>query len=164
MLSIIFICRLIGCYFIKKKNITINIHDHLSKKNRQSIIIISIIGYMLIFFNAIEMTMYISDFPYSISLLDIVSLIIYFIISMKNIMRINKLEEQDIKIHTLEEYNHTLSIMYDSIRGFKHDFSNFVQALYGYVSAENIEGIKKMSESVLTDYKNIKNKNFEVGI
>lgn len=157
ILSIIFIFRIIICYFIKKRNIAMNINDHLSRSNRNSIIFTSIIGCMLIFFNAIEMTIYISDFPYSIFLLDIVPLIGFFVASMKNIMRINKLEEQDLKIHSLEAYNNTLSIMYDSIRGFRHDFSNFVQALYGYASAENIEGIKKMSESILADCKNINN-------
>ncbi len=33
--------------------------------------------------------------------------------------------------------------MYDSIRGFRHDFANFVQALNGYVETNDIIGIKK---------------------
>ena len=41
--------------------------------------------------------------------------------------------------------------MYDSIRGFKHDFSNFVLALDGYVETENINGIRKMSKAILQD-------------
>ena len=41
--------------------------------------------------------------------------------------------------------------MYDSIRGFRHDFSNFVQALEGYVEVNDINGIKAMSRDILKD-------------
>lgn len=153
----ILIFRLIIYFIVIKKKHQINLSDNLSKKNRNSIIIISIIGQAIIIFNTMEMTMYISDFPYWIFALDIVYLIIYFAISINNILKITKLEEQDIKIQSLEAYNHTLSIMYDNIRGFRHDFGNFVQALNGYVESNNIEGIKNMSKSLLKDCKNVNN-------
>ena len=66
-------------------------------------------------------------------------------------MKIEELEEKDRKIHNLESYNKTLLIMYDSIRGFRHDFANFVQALNGYVETNDIIGIKSMSKSILKD-------------
>lgn len=47
---------------------------------------------------------------------------------MKDIMRLSKLEEMYKKVENLESYNKTLTIMYDSIRGFRHDFNNFIQA------------------------------------
>lgn len=149
--------RLIICYIIKVKNITIKINEHLTKENRNKIIAMSIIGCMLIFFNAAEMTMYISDFPYSIFLLDIVSLIVYFVMSIQSVIRITKLEEMDEKIHNLETYNQTLSIMYDNIRGFRHDFTNFVQALNGYAQTNDIEGIKQMSKALIKECKEVNN-------
>ena len=39
--------------------------------------------------------------------------------------------------------------MYDSLRGFRHDFGNFLQALNGYACTNNIEGIKTMSKSII---------------
>lgn len=155
--TVVTISRLIIYYIVKKKKIELNISDNLSKKNRNTIIVVCIICCFIVFFNAIEMTMYISDFPYSIFVIDIISLIVYFYITMKGVFRITKLEEQDIKIQNLEAYNKTLSIMYDSIRGFRHDFSNFVQALNGYVQTDNIEGIKSMSASIVQDCININN-------
>ena len=151
------ICRFIIYYIIKLKNITIKINDNLTKENRNKIITISIIGCMLIFFNATEMTMYISNFPYSILLLDIISLIIYFVMGIQSIIRITTLEEMNEKIHNLETYNQTLSIMYDSIRGFRHDFTNFVQALNGYAQANDVEGIKKMSKDLIKECKDVNN-------
>ena len=71
--------RIFLCYIVKKKNFYIKISDELGKKNKKKIIIISVIGSMIIFFNTVEMTIFISDFPYIIFVFDIVSLIVYFI-------------------------------------------------------------------------------------
>lgn len=151
------IARLIICLVVKLKNITIKMKNFIATKNRIKVIIISVIACMLMFFNAAEMTLFISDFPYSIFVVDIISLVLYFYISMKDIFRIAKLEEMDEKIHNLESYNKTLSIMYDNIRGFRHDFNNFVQALNGYAQINDIEGIKSMSESILKECKEVNN-------
>ena len=35
------------------------------------------------------------------------------------------------------------------MRGFRHDFGNFLQALNGYACTNNIEGIKTMSKSII---------------
>lgn len=153
----VFVGRLLICHIIKARKIIIKISDNLSKKNRNNIIIVSILEYIIIFFNEAEMTMYIADFPYSIFILDMLSIIICFYISMKAILRMSILEEQDLKIHELTSYNKTLSIMYDSIRGFRHDFSNFIQALDGYVKVNNIEGIKKMSSAIVQECKTVNN-------
>ena len=85
-------------------------------------------------------------------LFDICSLAFYFVLSIRAIMRIMSLEEQNQKIQNLEGYNKTLSIMYDSIRGFRHDYSNFIQALNGYAMSNNMEGIAEMTESVMKEY------------
>lgn len=154
---LVFVVRLIILWIVKKKNIAIILSPNLSKKNRFLVIAISTIGCMLIYFNATEMVLFISDFPYSIFWLDIISLIVYFYISMKDILRLSKLEEMDRKIDNLESYNKTLTIMYDNIRGFRHDFSNFIQALDGYVETNNIEGIRNMNKAVLKECREINN-------
>lgn len=151
------ICRLITYYIVKKKNITLRMSNYLSTENRNYIIISSILGGMIVFFNAVEMTMYISDFPYSIFVLDIVSIITCFYISIKSIVKITIMEEQSIKINELESYNKTLSIMYDGIRGFRHDFSNFVQALDGYAKINDIEGVKRMSAAIAKECRMVNN-------
>lgn len=151
------ISRLLVYYAIKKKNMIIKIPENIKRGNKQSIIITSVLGMIIIFFNSVEMTMYISEFPYIIFVLDIASIIICFYISIRSVIRVSKLEEQDMKIHNLESYNKTLSIMYDSIRGFRHDFGNFIQALDGYVQTNNIEGIKEMNKSILKDCNKVNN-------
>lgn len=144
---LIAIIRLLLCLIVKYKKIEINIGENLTSSSRNTIISISIIGSTLIYMKTIQMTMYITNIPYSIFVLNLISLIIYFYISMKDIVRITKIEEQDLKINNLESYNKTLQIMYDNIRGFRHDYSNFLQALNGYIQANNMEGIKMMCKS-----------------
>lgn len=126
---LVFIFRLTIILIISKKDIGITISPNLSKKNRFIIVLLSSIGCMLIYFNAAEMVLFISDFPYTVFWLDIISLVVYFFVSMKDIMKLSKLEEMNQKMDNLESYNKTLTIMYDSIRGFRHDFNNFIQAL-----------------------------------
>lgn len=68
-----------------------------------------------------------------------------------NFIIVYKYKEQNEKMQTLEDYNKNLLKVNDSIYGFKHDFSNFVQALDGYAEANNIAGVKTMSKSILKE-------------
>ena len=44
-----------------------------------------------------------------------------------------------------------LSTSYDCVRGFKHDFSNIMQAIGGYILTEDLSGLKKYYSSVFKD-------------
>ena len=148
--------RVVVYEIIKREKIFIDLNDNLEKKNKQRIIWISILVCLVVYFNTLEMTHYISDFPYSIFVFDVVSLIIYFFISINSVVRISTLEKKQKKIENLELYNKTLSIMYDNIRSFKHDFFNFVQALNGYIKINDMDGIKQMSDSLFKDCSKVK--------
>ena len=153
----IIVSRFIILLIIKLKKFVIDFDGCTEKKDRNTIIAISLIGGVIIYSNYVEMAIYITEFPYSIFLVDVVSLIVYFYISMQSVFRIIRLEKQDEKIDDLENYNKTLSIMYDGIRGFRHDFSNFVQALEGYANTNDISGIKQMSSSLTCECRNVNN-------
>ncbi|MBR3152984.1 MAG: GHKL domain-containing protein [Clostridia bacterium] len=60
------------------------------------------------------------------------------------------------KITTLKSSYNNLSESFDSIREFKHDFSNILQSMNGYIFTENYNGLKKYYSSLLKDY-NISN-------
>ena len=148
---LIVISRIIIYYIVNKKNIKVKIREDLNKRERATLIAISIIGEIVIYFNVIEMTIFISNFPYEIFIMDIIALIAYFYISISNFSKMVKLEKQATRIHNLEAYNKTLSIMYDSIRGFKHDYANMLQALLGYVLTGEIDKIKTVCDTMLDE-------------
>jgi two-component system sensor histidine kinase AgrC len=54
-------------------------------------------------------------------------------------------------------YNKTLTILYDNIRGFKHDFNNIVQAIGGYISTKNMKGLEEYYSQLLDDCQKVNN-------
>ena len=49
----------------------------------------------------------------------------------------------------LQETNKRLECCYDNVRSFKHDFSNIMQSIGGYIAVKDIEGLKKMYSSIV---------------
>lgn len=82
-------------------------------------------------------------------------LIVFFLIKYKRMN--NTIEHQNLRIETLELDNEMLSKKDDSIRSFKHDFFNFVQALDGYSQNNDIDSIRKMNQSILEECEEINN-------
>ena len=64
---------------------------------------------------------------------SLVALVLYFFISIYSLIRTSKLESTTKILEQEQLYNKTLTILYDNIRGFKHDFNNIVQAIGGYI-------------------------------
>lgn len=144
----VILLRAIFVYILKKKNLYIPFSNHLRHKNKKSIYIISLLGLAIMIITQFELLYTKGIVEY---LTFFMNVILYLYVCIESILRVDKLEMQKLKIESLEAYNKTLSLMYDSIRGFKHDFSNFVLALDGYVETENIKGIRKMSKAILQD-------------
>jgi hypothetical protein len=70
-------------------------------------------------------------------------LISYLCISLCSLSETAKLQSTQKDLEQAQLYNKTLTILHDNVRAFKHDFNNIVQSIGGYISSENIEGLKK---------------------
>ena len=96
------------------------------------------------------------DLPQIIIIASLLSLVILMII-----VSIIGLRKQNMKlkatINNLQDYNKTLQDMYDGVRGFKHDFSNFIQALEGYAQTKDVKGIEAMCKSACKECQTINN-------
>lgn len=92
---------------------------------------------------------------YFIIIMSMNFLIVLFILKYKKMN--NTIEHQNLRIETLELDNEILSKKDDSMRSFKHDFFNFVQALDGYSQNNDIDSIKKMNKSILEECEEINN-------
>ena len=57
----------------------------------------------------------------------------------------------------LQETNKRLECCYDNVRSFKHDFSNIMQSIGGYIAVKDIEGLKKMYSSIVGECQAISN-------
>ena len=141
----------------KHFKITVKIFENLKLRNKLTLITNIIIGIIAIALQSFLITMYSHFIPIHIAIIGIVVLLIYFLFSMYSLFRTSKLELTTEKLEEETLYNKTITILYDNIRGFKHDFNNIVQSIGGYVSTNNIDGLKEYYSDLLDDCKKINN-------
>lgn len=84
-------------------------------------------------------------------------MLVYFSISIYSLTRVMNLAFTTQKLQNAEEYNKTLTILHDNVRGFKHDFDNIVTTIGGYVQTNDMEGLKKYYVQLEDDCQKVNN-------
>ena len=136
---------------IKYFKLNINIIENLSIKNK-ILLGISIFLVILVLCLQFGLLLFYNDtMPSLVSILNIVILIIYFTISVCSIINISKLEITKQNLESANLTNHSLTILHDQIRSFKHDFDNIVNTIGGYVVNEDMDGLKKYYNQLLEE-------------
>lgn len=150
------IAYLLYLFFIKH-SINLSIIGIFKRNNKLTLTINVIIGIIAIAMQSYIANIYSHFIPITTTIISIAVLFIYFLFSMYSLIRTNKLE---ITTENLEEerlYNKTLTILYDNIRVFKHDFNNIVQSIGGYISTNNMDGLKDYYSGLMEDCKKVNN-------
>lgn len=137
--------------FFIRFSINIEITDSLKKKDKLILVINMIIGILALAVQSYLATIYSYYIPFTLTVLNIFILLVYFIFTMYSLARTIKLEETTASLEEEKLYNKTLNILYDNIRGFKHDFGNIVQSIGGYISTNNMDGLKEYYNDLITD-------------
>ena len=141
---------------ISKKHKIINF---LKVSLKSTIIINLLLGIIAIFVQSLLFSTYKDVLSLNIKLLSIISLVIYFLISMYSLIRTRTLEKTTADLENEKIYNKTLTHLHDNIRCFKHDFNNIVQALGGYIALNDMDGLKDYYKNLLSDCKETNNLN-----
>ncbi len=134
------ICCII--FLIKYRKIKINFIDDIDLKNKYIILCNISLGFLTLLIQAIVTFYYIDTLPIIITFFSFIILFAYFVLSLFSLTRVMKLTLTTRKLHSVEEYNKSLCILHDSVRGFKHDFDNIVTTIGGYVRTNDIDGLK----------------------
>ncbi len=134
--------------FFKHYNITINVIDNISKKNKYILILNFIFAIVTIAIQFYIIGYYLYSLPIFITLLSMISLIIYFFISIYSLVKTTKLEVTSKSLEEAQLYNKTLNILHDNLRTFRHDFCNIMQSLGGYIADNDMEGLKLYYDSI----------------
>lgn len=153
MYSIVYFFSLI----LKYKNITINILDDFDKKNKSIVTMNFIFGFFNITIQVILTANYIDILPIKFTFFNFISLLIYFCLSFYSLAKIMTLFTTTKKLESAEEYNKTLHILHDNVRGFKHDFDNIVTTIGGYVKTNDMNGLKKYYSQLENDCAKVNN-------
>lgn len=146
----IYVCIYLFYRIIKYLKININL-ENMTKKNKILFIINAILGIIAMGTQFYLLAFYSDKMPIYITAISILSIIAYFSISIYSLLNTNKLDTTSRDLEEAQLYNKTLTILHDSIRGFKHDFHNIVQGIGGYADSGDLEGLKKYYKQLLED-------------
>lgn len=146
----IYLCTYILYKIIKYFKFNIKL-ENMTKKNRILFIVNTLLGILAIASQIYLMAFYSDKMPIYITITSILSLLAYFVISFYSLLSTDKLDTTTRDLEEAQLYNKTLTILHDSIRGFKHDFHNIVQSIGGYADRGDLEGLRVYYRQLLQD-------------
>lgn len=153
MYLIVYIFTLI----LKYRKIAINILEDFDKTNKSIVTLNFIFGFFNIVMQVILTSNYADILPIEFTFFNFVSLLIYFGLSFFSLAKIMSLAVTKQKLESAEEYNKTLHILHDSVRGFKHDFDNIVTTIGGYINTNDMKGLEKYYSQLQEDCEKVNN-------
>lgn len=135
----------------------INMLDYVSTKSKHTLIINAIIAVVVIFIQMYLIGYYNDRLPTFIILINIISLVAYFTISIYSLVKTMKLEKTTADLEQEKLYNKTLQILHDNVRAFKHDFSNIIAGIGGYIATKDMDGLERYYKQLLQDCNQVNN-------
>lgn len=154
MYSIVYLIILI----LRLKKCSINLIDYDIDRKSQNVLLFNLlVGIITLCTQLIINFNYIDSLPIIITFLSFLSLLAYFSVSIYSLTRVIKLVLTTQKLENAEEYNKTLTILHDSVRGFKHDFDNIVTTIGGYIKTNDMDGLKKYYLQLSDDCQKVNN-------
>ena len=132
-LLLLYMTIFIMLYMIKNKNLELFLSQDFNKTNKKVILINLFLGFFTICVQLAITSFYTDLLPIHISFLSFISLLTYFFISFYSLNKTMKLQITTENLQTAENYNETLSYLYDNVKAFKHDFDNMVFVIGGFI-------------------------------
>ncbi len=128
---------------LKKINIAKYKLDNIDHKTKNIIFINFILGTCALILHSIITFYYINFLPIVITFISFIILFAYLMVNIYSMTRVIKLVQTKEQLETAEEYNKTLRILHDNVRGFKHDFDNIVTTIGGFIKTNDMDGLQK---------------------
>lgn len=153
----IYSCIYILYRIIKKYNFSLSFLGNLNKHTKKLLFINLILATLIIAFQFFLVFYYTDVNSMLLNILNIISLIAYFIISVLSFISTTELSITTENLEREQLSKQTLQLFYDDISAFKHDFGNILNGVGGYIFAEDIEGLKKYYTQLMKDYKQLDN-------
>ena len=156
-LLVVYILMIGIILLLKLKNCTINKLDEIDNKTKGIMYITIALGIVTLLIQAFVISYYIDKLPVIITFFSFLSLLAYFSISIYSLTRVMKLTQTTQKLESAEEYNKTLRILHDNVRGFKHDFDNIVSTIDGYIRDNDMDRLKKYFSQLSNECQRLNN-------
>lgn len=114
---------------LKHYNINIHLLDTFKSVNNSTLLLNFIFGILAIVVQSYIAFSYNNVLPFYVIIINVFTLLFYFIFSLYSLIRTNKLEITERDLEQSKQYIKTLTILHDNIRCFKHDFGNMVTTI-----------------------------------
>lgn len=137
--------------------IKINIPEDLEKKRLLTVVVNIVLSVLLIFPNIIYMQEVVNTRSTPLLIYNSISLILVVTLNIFNFLKLGQMEFLKQNSAFQELYIKTLNEMIDSLRGFKHDHNNMLQVMNGYISAQDMDGLKKFHSQMMSETRKINN-------
>lgn len=86
---------------------------------------------------------------------NFLQLLVISLMSLFNSKNAIKYENTEIELYNTTQYNQTLMKVNEGVRGFKHDMTNIVQAILGYLACKDYKGARKYCENLVMGFNDI---------
>ena len=130
---------------------------NFDKRTKLTILVNLILGILTLAIQAFLNFYYRNSIPLLFTFFNFSLLFAYFFISFYSLTKAMKLDIATRNLENAESYNNSLTVLYDNVRGFKHDFDNMVNIIGGYIQVNDIDGLKKYYSSLEKDCSKIRN-------
>lgn len=150
-LALVYLCLFIIIHFIRRKSYNFSIINNLSNNVDFMFSFTLILGFFTLSVQTILTFYYINVVPTSITFINFVFLFSYFVMSFYSMTRTIRLHIATRDLENANSYNKSLSILYDNIKDFKHDFDNTMDIIGGYIKANDMEGLSKYYSGLRKD-------------
>ena len=142
---------------VKKYNLNITLFDNIDGKTKTILTLNFIIGVIAISTQLYLVSFYTAKLPFFITIVGLFSLLAYFTISMYSLANTSKLVATTTSLIQEKEHNRILKIAQDDIRGFRHDFSNIICTIGGYVHSKDMDGLENYFGQIQNDVVKVNN-------
>ena len=154
---IVYLVMLLIYFLLKYFKFNLSKLQVLNKKKKFLLTFSTLFGVLLIALQIYMITFYVSHLPFFITIIFMVTLVAYFIINLYSMFTVSKLETTSMNLKEAKLYNKTLQMLQDNTRAFKHDCSNIVQGMAGFIDKNDMEGLKKYYSQLLEDIQHTNN-------
>ena len=142
---------------IKYSKLQISMLESMSKKNKLIFICNFLFAILAMTIQFFITGFYLEKLPIYIVILSNITLVAYYLLSLYSIVKTTELEITTLNLEQEKEHNRILKVAQDDIRGFRHDFSNIICTIGGYVHSQDMEGITNYFEQIQTDVIKVNN-------
>jgi len=146
-----------GYLAIKYFKLNISKLKILDKKKKVLLTLNIIFTVILVVLQSYITSTYIYNLPVAFSLISIFSLILYFAITLYTIFTVSKLETTSTNLEEAQLHNKTLELLHDDTRAFRHDISNILLGMVGYMDRNDMDGLRKYYDDFVEDFQEVNN-------